>query len=76
MGRKFKCDRKSIIATLPLGYADGYTRRLFGKAKVIINGKFAPVVGNICMDQCMVDVTDVGKVNVGDEVILIGKGMD
>ncbi|WP_333861298.1 alanine racemase [Clostridium sp.] len=72
-GRKFKCARKSIIATLPLGYADGYTRRLFGKAKVIINGKFAPVVGNICMDQCMIDVTDVGKVNVGDEVILIGE---
>ncbi|APM40925.1 alanine racemase [Clostridium kluyveri] len=72
-GRKFKCDRKSVIATLPLGYADGYTRRLFGKAKVIINGKFAPVVGNICMDQCMVDVTDVGEVNIGDEVVLIGE---
>lgn len=73
-GRKFKCSRKSIIATLPLGYADGYTRRLSGKAKVIINGKFAPVVGNICMDQCMIDVTDVGEVNLGDEVIIIGEG--
>lgn len=72
-GNRFKCSRKSIIATLPLGYADGYTRRLFGRAKVIINGKFAPVVGNICMDQCMIDVTDVGEVNIGDEVIIIGE---
>ncbi|MHC6181142.1 alanine racemase [Clostridium sp. JNZ X4-2] len=72
-GRKFKSERKSVIATLPIGYADGYSRMLFGKAKVIINGKFAPVVGNICMDQCMVDVTDVGEVNEGDEVVLIGE---
>lgn len=71
-GRKFRTERKSIIATLPIGYADGYTRMMSGKAKVIINGKFAPVVGNICMDQCMVDVTDVGDVKAGDEVILMG----
>lgn len=71
-GRKFKTERKSVIATLPVGYADGYTRMMSGKAKVIINGKFAPVVGNICMDQCMIDVTDIGDVNVGDEVILMG----
>lgn len=71
-GRKFKTERKSIIATLPVGYADGYTRMMSGKAKVIVNGKFAPVVGNICMDQCMIDITDVGEVKVGDEVILMG----
>ncbi|MBC2579562.1 alanine racemase [Clostridium sp. DJ247] len=71
-GRKFKTERKSIVATLPLGYADGYSRIMSGKAKVIINGKFAPVIGNICMDQCMVDVTDVGEVKIGDEVILLG----
>ncbi|WML36173.1 alanine racemase [Clostridium sp. OS1-26] len=71
-GRKFRTERKSIIATLPIGYADGYTRMMSGKAKVIINGKFAPVVGNICMDQCMIDVTDVGDVKVGDEIILMG----
>ena len=58
-GRKFKTERESIIATLPVGYADGYTRLLFNKAKVIVNGKFAPVVGRICMDQCMIDVTDI-----------------
>jgi alanine racemase len=71
-GRKFRTERKSIIATLSVGYADGYTRMLSGKAKVIVNGKFAPVVGNICMDQCMIDVTDIGKIEKGDEVILMG----
>lgn len=72
-GRKYKTEDNSIIATLPIGYADGYSRLLFDKAKVIINGKLAPIVGRICMDQCMVDVTAVGKVKVGDEVILIGQ---
>ena len=71
-GRKFKTERKSIIATLGVGYADGYTRMLSGKAKVIINGQFAPVVGSICMDQCMIDVTDIEGVKIGDEVILMG----
>ena len=75
-GRKIKTERKSIIATLPIGYADGYSRALTGKAKVIINGKFAPVVGTICMDQCMIDVTDIGDVHVGDEVIVLGKDKD
>lgn len=72
-GRTFKTSRKSVIATIPVGYADGYSRLLSGKAKVIINGKAAPVVGRICMDQCMVDVTDVGEIKVGDEVILLGE---
>lgn len=71
-GRKFYTDEKSRIATLPFGYADGYTRLFFGKAKVIINGKFAPIVGRICMDQCMVDITDCGDVKVGDDVIVMG----
>jgi alanine racemase len=71
-GRTFKTERESVIATLPIGYADGFTRLLFGKAKVIINGKFAPVVGRICMDQCMIDITDIDGVKIGDEVILIG----
>lgn len=73
-GRKFRTQRESTIATLPVGYADGYTRLLFNKAKVIINGQFAPIVGRICMDQCMVDITDIkGNVNIGDEVILMGE---
>lgn len=68
----FTTERESIIATLPLGYADGYPRFLTGKARVIINGQYAPIVGKICMDQCMIDVTDVPGVKEGDEVILLG----
>ena len=72
-GRKFRTERESRIATLPVGYADGYTRLLFNKGKVIINGHFAPVVGRICMDQCMIDVTDIEDVKLGDEVVLMGE---
>ena len=72
-GRTFKTKRKSVIATLPIGYADGYSRLLGNGAKVIINGNFAPVVGRICMDQCMIDVTDIGDVKVGDEVVILGQ---
>jgi alanine racemase len=71
-GRKYITTRKSKIVTLPIGYADGYTRLLFGKARVIINEKYAPVVGTICMDQCMVDATEAGDVKIGDEVIIMG----
>ena len=72
-GRKFKTEKESIIATLPVGYADGYSRSLFNKARVIVNGQFAKVVGRICMDQCMIDITDIPGVKVGDEVVLIGE---
>lgn len=72
-GKSFKTDRKTVIATLPIGYGDGYSRLLGHDAKVIINGKFAKVVGRICMDQCMIDVTDVGNVKPGDEVIILGE---
>ncbi|GAA0077760.1 alanine racemase [Clostridium sp. CTA-5] len=75
-GRTFKTERKSIIATLPIGYADGYSRLLSSGAKVIINGQFAPVVGRICMDQCMIDVTNINNVKVGDEVIILGESGD
>lgn len=76
-GRSFTTDRESKIATLPIGYADGYTRLLSNKGKVLINGQLAPMVGRICMDQCMVDVTDIkGEVKVGDEVVLFGKQGD
>lgn len=75
-GKKFTTGRESLIATLALGYADGYPRYLSGKGRVIVNGVFAPVVGNICMDQCMVDVTDVPDVKLGDEVVLMGSQGD
>ena len=69
--RTFKTSRKSKIATIPIGYADGYIRTLKHDAKVIVNGQLAPIVGNICMDQFMIDVTDIDDVNTGDEVILL-----
>ncbi len=73
-GRIFKTERESRIATIPIGYADGYTRLLSNKGQVLVNGQKAPVVGRICMDQCMVDVTDIsGNVGVGDEVVLFGR---
>lgn len=71
-GRKFIATKPSRIATLALGYADGYPRPYSPNAKVIVNGIVCPVAGNICMDQCMVDVTNVPNVRVGDEVIVMG----
>jgi len=73
-GRTFTTKRPSRIATVPIGYADGYSRLLSNRSRVLINGQFAPVVGNICMDQLMVDITDIsGDVKAGDEVVLIGR---
>lgn len=71
-GRKHICKTSSKIATLALGYADGYPRPYSQFAKVIVNGVFAPVAGNICMDQVMIDVSDVPNVKLGDEVIVMG----
>jgi len=75
-GRRFIAERKSKIASLPIGYADGYTRMLSGKAEALVKGKRVPVVGRICMDQCMIDVTGIENVSVGDEVVLFGKQED
>ncbi|MZQ83717.1 alanine racemase [Paenibacillus sp. 5J-6] len=61
------------IGTLPIGYADGYSRMLSGKAEVLVRGKRVPVVGRICMDQCMINVSDVKDVQSLDEVVLIGE---
>lgn len=71
-GRKFTTEKESVIATLPLGYADGYPRFLSGKGRVLVRGEYAPVVGNICMDQCMIDVTHIPGVKLYDEVVLMG----
>ncbi|MCT4595827.1 MAG: alanine racemase [Anaeromicrobium sp.] len=71
-GRKYEAMGKTKIATIPIGYGDGFTRMLSGKANVLIKGKLAPIVGRICMDQCMVDVSSIENVRVGDEVVLIG----
>src|SRR4029079_16476431 len=71
--RTFVAKRPSTIAVLPIGYADGYNRQLSNKGFVLIDGKRAPIVGLICMDMTMVDVTDIPSVRVGDFVTLIGR---
>ncbi len=71
-GRNFIANRPSKIATISLGYADGYPRPYSSCGEVIVNGIKAPLAGNICMDQCMIDVTDVPDVKIGDEVIIMG----
>jgi alanine racemase len=71
-GRTFVTNRTSVIATIPVGYADGYNRLLSNKCDVLVHGKRCPVVGRITMDMTMIDVTDVNGVMLGDEAVLIG----
>ena len=68
----FKTKRESVIGTIPIGYADGYSRMLTGKGEIFVKDKIVPIVGKICMDQMMIDITDIDNVNIGDEVILFG----
>ena len=75
-GGTFAADRKLRVATVPVGYADGYPRQLSNKGWVLIHGQKAPILGRICMDQFMVDVTDIPDVCKGDEVTLIGRDGD
>lgn len=69
-------EHDSVIATIPVGYADGYPRQLSSKGRVLIHGKSAPIVGRVCMDQFMVDVTNIPDVKEGDMVTLIGRDGD
>ena len=71
-GRTYTAPDKRKIATIPVGYADGFIRAYAKDGKVLIKGKFAPIVGRICMDQFMVDVTDIDDVKINDEVVLMG----
>ncbi len=75
-GRTYRADRDITVATVPIGYADGYARSLSGKAYVLINGRKAPIIGRICMDQLMVDATGIPDVRQGTEVTLIGRDGD
>ncbi len=75
-GGTFTTTRETKIATIPAGYADGYPRALSGRGHVLIHGKRAPVIGRVCMDQFMVDVTDIGGVHEGDIVTLAGHDGD
>jgi alanine racemase len=72
-GSTWTAPRPSRIATLPVGYADGWSRLLSNRGAVLVRGRRAPIVGRVCMDLCMVDVTDLPGVEVGDEVVLIGR---
>lgn len=75
-GGTFVTKRPSVIATIPVGYADGYSRGLSNRGKVLIHGQEAPVCGRVCMDQFMVDVTDLPPVRRGDPVTLLGGALD
>ncbi|MBU0482201.1 MAG: alanine racemase [Proteobacteria bacterium] len=72
-GHQFTTTRPTRLAVLPVGYDDGYLRRLSGRAEVLIGGKRVPVVGRICMNACMADITDLDRVQAGDEVVLMGR---
>ena len=72
-GGTYVTKRPTTVATIPVGYADGYRRNLSGKFHVLIRGKKAPILGRICMDQMMVDVTGIPDVAVNDRVVLVGK---
>lgn len=71
-GRTYKTPAPRTIAVCPIGYADGLQRRLSGKLHFLLHGKQVPVVGRICMDMCMVDITDVPEAKVGDTVTVVG----
>ena len=72
-GGTYVTEKPTVVATIPVGYADGYRRSLSGKFYVLIHGKKAPILGRICMDQMMVDVTDIPDTQVGDKVVLVGQ---
>lgn len=72
-GRTYTTTKPTRIATLPVGYADGYSWLLSNNGEVLVRGERAPIIGKICMDLCMIDVTHIGGVQIGDEVVLWGK---
>lgn len=72
-GGTFEAEKKMKVATIPIGYGDGYPRSLSNKGYVLIHGKKAPILGRICMDQMMVDVTDIADVKFGDLVTIVGE---
>jgi len=75
-GGTFVTEKKTVVATVPVGYADGYPRCLSNIGQVLVGGKRAPIIGRICMDQFMIDVTDIAGVSLGSEVTLVGRDGD
>ena len=71
-GRTFTAVRDTLVMTLPIGYGDGYPRILGNRASVLVQGKRAPLIGRVCMDMVMADVTDIPGVDLDDEVVLLG----
>jgi alanine racemase len=72
-GNSFVTSRESVVATLPIGYEDGVFRALSNRGRVLVGGRYAPIVGRVSMDLIMVDVTDVPGVGLDDEVVMIGR---
>ena len=72
-GKEYITDRTTKIATVPIGYADGYLRKIAKNGKMIVNGVKVPIIGRICMDQCMINVSDVHNIERGDEAIIFGR---
>jgi alanine racemase len=75
-GGTYVTEKPTVVATIPVGYADGYRRSLSNRFYVLIRGKRAPILGRVCMDQFMVDVTDIPDVQVGTNVVLMGADGD
>ena len=75
-GRTFFAERESVVMTLPIGYGDGYPRILSDRADVLVKGRRAPVIGRVCMDMLMADITDIPGVGLEDEVVLMGRQGD
>lgn len=75
-GGTFTAEKPMIVATVPVGYADGMKRDLSGKGRVLIHGQYAQILGRVCMDQFMIDVTDISNVKMGDTVTIFGKDGD
>ncbi|MGN1116197.1 MAG: alanine racemase [Candidatus Ornithomonoglobus sp.] len=73
-GKEYIADGTAKLATVPIGYADGYPRLLAKKARIAVNDKTFAIAGRICMDQCMIDVTSVNNINRGDEALIFGEG--
>ena len=71
-GRTFRAERETVVMTLPIGYGDGYPRILSNRADVLVRGQRARVIGRVCMDMLMADVTDIPGVTTADEVVLLG----
>lgn len=75
-GGTFTAEKPMIVATVPVGYADGMKRDLSGKGRVLVHGQYARILGRVCMDQFMIDVTDISNVKMGDTVTIFGKDGD